>query len=44
MGVGLPLLRGRVTLYIGGETTFSHVNTLTRLPETTPWERFNMIG
>ena len=23
---------------------FFHVNTLTRLPETTPWERFNMIG
>ena len=22
----------------------THVNTLTRLPETTPWERFNMFG
>ena len=25
----------------GGETTFSHVNTLTHLPETTPWKRFD---
>ena len=40
--IGSTFLRGRVTL--GDETTFLHVNTLTRLPETTSWERFNMIG
>ena len=31
-----PFLRDRVTP--GSETTFSHVNTLTRLPEITPRE------